>query len=326
MKRRLVLVRCIIVLIGLSLKACVTVSDTLYLQDATVYGPINQPPIKFMNPDNEKKFSLSPKLYLNNSSQKTGRVIGHSRVNSQGFFQVDTTFTNDGRALFKETDGANSFDFNGDNMNWKIPSYMIEVDADFFVTPKFVMTGGISLSEVDQHNLFGWKLGLGFGGLSGDFGLRFDAGLIWQEYEYTASTIIVRETKPIFQRTTKEVFYFEDKGKTTNLNHYFSLNLHYGDHNSFVNPFMGIAYSSQTILDFEPQNQFNEYFPVVNYRNNDLRGGANISYFVFTPGVYFHVTESIKLIAATRFFVGSDENNISSHSMTVPSLQLEFSL
>jgi hypothetical protein len=314
------------VIIGLFLQGCVTVSDTLYLQDVEVYGPVNQPPVKFMNSDETKSFIFSPKVYLNNSKEKTGSIIGHSKVNSLGFFQVDTTFTNDGKALFKETEGVNNFDFNGNNMNWQIPSYMIELDADYFVSPKFIISGGISLSEVDQRNLFGWKLGVGFGGFSGDFGLRFDTGLIWQQYEYNASTIIVRETQSLFQDKTREVFFFEDKGKTTNLNHYLSINLHYAAEDAFINPFIGVAYSSQTLLDFEPKNQFEGAFPVVNYRNQDLRGGADISYFVFTPGVSFPVTESIKLIASTRIFVGSDENNISSHSLTIPSLQLEFSL
>lgn len=316
----------VIICIGIGFQACFSVSDTLYLQDAVIYGPVSQPPVKFLNTENDKKFSFSPKVYLNNSSEKTGRITGHSKVNSEGVFQIDTNFTEDGLMLFKETSGANKYDFRGNNMKWHIPLYMIELDADFYVTPKLIFTGGISLSEVEQRNLFGWKLGMGFGGFSGEFGLRFDAGLIWQEYEYTASTVIERATTRLFQKTAHEVFLFEDKGKTTNLNHYFSINLHYAKEDAFINPFFGVAYSSQTILDFEPRNQHSELFPIVNYKNTDLRGGANISYFVFTPGVYFYVNDSIKLIASTRFFVGSDENNISNHSLTIPSLQLEFSL
>lgn len=311
-------------IISIITTGCVSVTDTLYLQDAQVFGPIIQPPVTFMNTDSDKKFSFSPKLYFNGTKRITGQVTGHSKVNSKGIFQVDSSFDESGLIRYSESRTANRYEYNSSNLTWKTPGYIIGLDADFFVSSKLTITSGFSISEVDQKNLLGWKIGLGFGGFSGDFGLRFDAGLVWQEYAYDASSVIVREISPPFERSTSEVFFFSDKGTTTNFNHYLSINLHYANSDALFNPFISIAYSRQSILDFEPNNRSSEFVSLIKYDNNDQRGGAHVSYLVITPGSSFYVNDWIKLVASAKFFTGSDIRNVSQESFIVPAIQLEF--
>jgi hypothetical protein len=304
------------------IQGCVSVTDTLYLQDVEVFGPISQPPVAFMNSD--KKICISPKIYLNGTKRIKGQVTGHSKVNSDGVFAFDSSFDDSGNLYFREKRGENRFDYEGENLTWNIPDYMIGFDIDYYMAPKLILTAGLSISEVDQKNLYGWKVGIGFGGFEGDFGLRFDAGLIWQEYAYNAETVVIRETSSWFEEAKNEVFFYSDKGNTTNLNHYFSLILHYADNEAIANPFISVARSFQKILDYEPQYSEKSNIPFTNYRNEDLRGGAGVSYWIITPGSSFFITENIKFIVSAKYFFAGNIDNVSRKNFVIPTLQFDF--
>ncbi len=313
-------------LLGIILQACGFTSDTLYLQEAEVYGPINQPPVSFMNDSNDKTFSFSPKIYLNGTKKLKGQVSGHSKVNSAGIFAVDSSLDDSGYMIFKEKKTDNKFDFEGQNLTWHTPDYLVGFDLDYYMTSKFILSGGLTLSEVDNSNLFGWRLGVGLGGITNNVGIRFDAGLVWQEYEYSAQTVVVRDTWSFAGSSEDLVYYFDDRGKTTNLNHYVSINFHYSNREAVLNPFISFAYSKQKILDFEPHSARQEEFPIYGYNTIDLRGDADVSYLVITPGAYFHVNDWIKLVVSAKYFFAGNIDNVTKENFVVPTLQLEFML
>ena len=321
-------IRALITIVTVSLffllQSCISVTDTLYIQDAEVYGPIMQPPVTFMNPDREKKINFSPKIYFNGTKRLKGQVSGHSKVNEFGRFSVDSTTDDAGFLHYIEKQNANNLEFEGKNLTWNTPDYLVGFDMDYYVTPKFILTGGLSLSEYDRRNLFGWKAGFGLGGFEGNFGLRFDAGFVWQEYAYNAETVVVRETSSWFDASKNEVFFFSDKGTTTNFNHYISLVLHYANQDAIVNPFISVAYTSQKILDYEPNSFTNGRLPFTMHDIEDLRGSARVSYLVLSPGASFYVTEDIKLVFAAKYFFAGNIENVSHETFIVPSLQLEF--
>jgi hypothetical protein len=135
------------------LSSCTTITDSLFVQDIKVRGPINQPPIKVTGRDSAQ-FTISPKIFINSNKNFEGFVEGHTKVNNEGIFQVDTIVNGNG-VSYKISHGANRFDFEGKNLHWTIPDYMVGLDLDIALSPKIALSGGFSLSSKDKTNLFG---------------------------------------------------------------------------------------------------------------------------------------------------------------------------
>jgi hypothetical protein len=63
------------------LSSCTTITDSLFVQDIKVRGPINQPPIKVTGRDSAQ-FTISPKIFINSNKNFEGFVEGHTKVNN----------------------------------------------------------------------------------------------------------------------------------------------------------------------------------------------------------------------------------------------------
>ncbi len=116
------------------LSSCTTVTDSLYVQDVNVKGPINQPPIRIAGRDSTT-FIISPKFFINSNRIYNGRIDGHTQVNSEGIFQVDTII-NGNEITYKIAQGKNTFDYKGENLHWSIPDYMVGLDLDIALSKK----------------------------------------------------------------------------------------------------------------------------------------------------------------------------------------------
>ncbi|MCF8241812.1 MAG: hypothetical protein K9J16_10530 [Melioribacteraceae bacterium] len=302
--------------------ACANVTDMLYLQDVSVYAPINQPPINIVNSDSSKHLIISPRIFINGSKNFTGKVDGHTYVNDKGIFQVDTSFTPDGFRQFNEPPAVNIYEYSEDNLNWYVPDFSAGFDIDFKANQHFSITSGVSVSQLNQESLYSWKLGAGFSGMEGNFGLRLDAGVIWSESIYYAETVLIRNsgTNP------GEVFFFVDKAKTTNADHYFSINLSYEDGDLPINPFIGFTYSRQTILDIEPRNLKSPIDRRAALIKEDFRGTKSIGSMIITPGVYIKISDWNRLLFGIRIFNSDDIRKTAGGSIVVPMIQLDLIL
>lgn len=302
--------------------ACANVTDMLYLQDVSVYAPINQPPINIVNSDSSKHLTISPRIFINGSKSFSGKVDGHTFVNDKGVFQVDTSFTPDGYRQFNEPPSVNIYEYSNDNLNWYVPDFSAGFDVDFKANEHFSITSGISLSQLNQESLYSWKLGAGFSGKEGNFGLRLDAGFIWSESIYFAETVLIRNSGS----DSREVFFFVDEAKTTNADHYFSINLSYEDSDLPINPFVGFTYSRQTILDIEPRNLKSAFDNRVSLIKEDFRGTKSIGSMIFTPGFFIKVSDWNRLLFGLRIFNSEDIRKTAGGSIVVPMIQLDLIL
>jgi hypothetical protein len=313
----------IVISISFLFGSCTTITDTLYVQNVDVKGPINQPPVRVTRKDSTS-FTISPKFFINSNKKYSGLIDGHTPVNSEGIFQVDTIKNENS---YKIALGENTFDFEGENLNWSIPDYFVGVDIDIAISKKVALSGGFSLSGKDKTNLYGYRVGLGFFSASNNIGVRFDGGLIWQKYTYDAASVIVREEETDFESSTSEVIFFRDRGKSTNLNHYLSLTINTIYEELPLNFLVNFGYSGQSLIDFEPNSYDKDYYifnPV--YRVEDMRGEAYAAFINVSPGVYMSLNEWSRLIFAVRFFFEVDFESSSKSTFVIPMVQFDLSL
>ena len=305
-----------------SLSSCTTITDTLYVQDVNVKGPINQPPIRVTGKDSSS-FTISPKFFINTNKKHNGLVEGHTRANSEGFFQVDTIRDGD-EVTYRETSGVNNNQFKGENLHWSMPDYFIGLDLDIAISRKVALSGGFSMSSKDKTNLYGYRVGLGFFTASENVGVRFDGGLIWQKYSYEAASVIVHDDG----FSIPEVIFFRDRGSSTNLNHYLSLTINTIYDNLPVNFLLNVGYSGQSLIDYEPSETDDNYYIIFNpnYRIEDQRGEAYAAFINVSPGIYANINEWSRLVFAVRFFFEIDFEESSNSTFIIPMVQFDLSL
>jgi len=307
------------------LGSCTTITDSLYVQDVNVKGPINQPPIRISGKDSTT-FTISPKFFINSSRIYNARIDGHTQVNSEGIFQVDTIIDGNEKT-YKIAEGKNTFEYTGENLHWSIPDYMVGLDLDIALSRKVALSGGFNLSGKDRTSLYGYRVGLGFFSTSKNIGVRFDGGLIWQKYTYDAASVIVREEHTDFGSSKSEVIFYRDKGKSVNLNHYLSFTINTLYEDLPVNFLINVGYSGQSLVDYEPSNPDEQYY-IINpfYRVEDMRGEAYVAFINISPGIYMNLNEWSRLVFATRFFFQVDLESSSNSIFVIPMLQLDLGL
>jgi len=307
-----------------SLGSCAPVTESLYVQDVEVQGPINQPPVRITGKVTPS-FIVSPKFFINSNKKFNSSIDGHTSVNSAGVFQVDTV-VNGNSITYKITPGANTYPFRGENLHWTIPDYMVGLDLDVAMSKKIALSGGFNLSSKDRTNLYGYRIGLGFFSASGNLAIRFDGGLIWQKYTYDAASVIVRGENADIGSSSAEVIFFRDRGKSTNLNHYLSLTLNTVYDNLPVNFLVNVGYSGQSLIDFEPETPDHEYY-IINpgYRVEDMRGEAYAAFINVSPGFYVNLTEWSRLVFAVRFFF-EVEFESGNPTFIIPMLQFDLTM
>ena len=323
----------IVVFLPLLLTNCTTVKETIYLQGIEVNSPVSPTPINITTPD-KKAITISPRFSIGTTKSVNGIISGHTPVNASGVFQVDTIPLQGGGWRYSETQGANIYEYEGENLNWNIPDFTIGLDADFKPFDKFALSGGFAFSQTKSKSLTTGRFGIGFFGGEDRIGLRFDAGLIWQQVAYDASTVVVRESSIINGNSVREVIFYRDIDKEANIDYYLSLTVNSIYPEWPVNWFLTAGYQNLNLVDFEPKD-YDEYhypfyplipFPYDPVITEDLRGEANANVFNVSPGIYFNFTPNIRILLGSRIYFVSEIEDLSKGVFVVPMLQFDMGL
>jgi hypothetical protein len=112
----------IVFIVGLT--GCTTTN----LQNLAVEGPMFQPPVH-LTKDSTRTVQLHPWVTMVTPDSRTGRLAGHTNVNKNGVYQVDTIKTTS-PYTFKETPDVNQYGFFGVNFSWKLPKTQYGLDMD----------------------------------------------------------------------------------------------------------------------------------------------------------------------------------------------------
>ena len=139
--------------VTLFLTGCSSVTQTIYLQNVDVSGPLNQPPIVVVSHPGST-FTVSPRFSYNGRKYLSGNVDSHSTINENNIYQIDTVYNPDGTRSYKISD-SNIYEFKGDNLTWNLPQVTAGLDMDIQLSKAFAVTGGLSYSSDKSRDYFG---------------------------------------------------------------------------------------------------------------------------------------------------------------------------
>jgi hypothetical protein len=322
----------IVIFLSLLLTNCTTVKETIYLQGIEVNSPVSPTPINITDKEN-KTLILSPRFSIGTTNSVSGMIDGHTPVNASGIFQVDTVFNQSGGWTYTETQGANIYEYNSNNLKWNIPDFVIGLDADIKAFNNVALSGGFAFSQTKSKSLTTGRVGMGIFGSGAEIGLRFDAGLIWQQVAYDASTVVVRESSIINGNSVREVIFYRDIDKESNLNYYLSLTVNSIHKDWLLNWFLTAGYQNLNLVDFKPRDYDKYYYPFLPFSvpydfviTEDLRGEANANVFNVSPGIYFNFTPNIRILLGSRVYFVSEIEDLSKGVFVVPMIQFDMGL
>ena len=312
------------------LNDCTTVK-TLYLQDVEVTGPINQSPIHITDSTDTPSVTLSMRFSYNPEKEIKARTEGTPLVNSQGFYQVDTTYNSSGTITYTKTPGVNRFPYPGQNLTWNFATIVAALDFDFKLTRNFALFGGLNYAGGNNKTLWGGTGGIGVFGVNKGIAFRLDAGLYIQSITYDAFTIAEIKETGFFGGTNEYVLFYHDNDKSTHFDPFANFTINTAKKEWPVNIFVNAGYSVQTLLDFEPRTIDQVWFPFPPFAytetiTNDYRGETTAGYIHFTPGVYFNLSEQSRIVIGARFFYETQLEDATKHLFILPMMQVDFNL
>jgi hypothetical protein len=299
---------------------CTTVTETIYLQDIKVSGPINHPPLHITNEHKLGDITISPRLSINSAKSITGQIDGHTAVNSRGTYQVDTIFNNDNTWYYAPS-STNKFTYEGENLTWDIPDVSFALDIDLAISDKVSLFGGMNYAVQKQTDLFGGTVGLGFISEKEQSVLRLDAGVSWQQMNYNAATVVVTEVRGGEDRTY--VNFYRDRNKSSSATFFGSVTYNTKLTDFPVNFFVNAGYFGQALFDFQPEMSDNEY-TFFNTTVIDARGEGTAGFLSITPGLFQEIDGLGRIIFGVRMLKETRLESADNSFFVIPVIQFDF--
>jgi hypothetical protein len=312
----------VIILFAYLLQGC-TVKQTVYLQDVRVDGPVNQPPLHLISGDENNILTLSPKIYINTTKQVNGKVDGHSKVNKNGVYQLDTAFGNSGKFILKES-GENKYDFTGNNLYWNMPDVLAGMDFDLKLTRVFSFFGSFNYSHIDQQDLFSGAAGFGINSRKPHYGSRFDFGVMWHNLNNEISSAVVTTTSPLFGSSEQSVMLYQDHGKASAYNFFANWTLNSINSSLPFDYYFGLGVFGQTIYDYTPsQTDMGDYLSNVLASPEPMKETA--VYLMLMLGVYENIGDNNRISCGVRLIKETQIENLSKSTFLFPTVQWDMS-
>ena len=302
---------------------------TLYLQDLELRGPVSRLPVHITRDPAEQEISIMPSFWAATGRASSGKIDGHSPVNSGGVFHVDTVRRTDNGVFFQDPGNVNSRTFDGKNLSWRYPSTGGGLDIDVGLSARWALSLGASYSVAGGKGLWGYRAGLGLRQHKGSLGLRLDVGWDWESFAYESVTLA---TDRELTSSVSTVANFRDVGVSTMGNLYAALTINGTDPEWALNPFLQIGISRQTMQDYKPTAPKQEgwiippYFLVPAQQLlivHDLRGKFESTRVHLTPGMYLQVDTDLRLLVGARVSIKSGIEDLSDPLLVLPFVQME---
>ncbi|NUM62127.1 MAG: hypothetical protein HUU44_08260 [Ignavibacteriaceae bacterium] len=309
------------------ISGCTTI-ETLYLQDVEVTGPINQSPIHITDSTETPAVTLSMRFSYNPEKEIKAQSEGTPLVNSEGFYQADTVYYNNGTISYQRSI-ENRFQYKGQNLTWKFATVTAGLDFDFKLSRNFALFAGVNYAGGNNKSLWGGTGGIGLFGVKNGMAFRFDVGFHVQSISYDAHTIAEVRTTDFWGSTDEYVMFYHDISDETYFDPFINFTFNTAKKDWIINLFFNGGYSVQSLLDFEPQTIDYDwfFFPPFVFNETitqDFRGETTASFAHFTPGVYFILGEQSRLLVGARFFYETQLKDPSQNLFILPMMQIDF--
>lgn len=283
--------------------AC-TVSQDVYLQEIDVRGPVYQPPVFITDSAEVGEFRIAPLLSFGKAGTLDGTVDGHTKVNRNGVYQLDTTY-NGNEITLQETPDTNTFTYQGKNLRWQTPEMVVGVQGDYAISRTLALAFGFRYSALRNQDFWSGNVGLGLHTTGEMVGFRLEGGVHWSPLAYDALTVVVTRIS-LFGSTTEDVAVFHDIGRETNLGFYGSLTLNTRRAEWPLNLFLNVALARQRVTNYEPHTSVFVAPFYTSVRITDVRASASATFLSVSPGVYLNFDLRQRLILGVRWTKGTD--------------------
>ena len=278
---------------------CATVTETLYLREAEVAGPLTPAPIHITDTTDIPSITISPTFSYNTKKTFTGDIGEYTTL-----FSYDSSFTPSDNSL-----------------EWYVASVNAGVNFDLKILRGFALTFGVNYSGQDNFDAWGGNFGIGFFSYNRGIAFRMDAGLQIHSMKYDAYTVSKVVIDNLFGSDETYISYYHDIGESTHFDPYVTLTFNTAFKNWPVNMFINGGYVVQTLFSFIPETYYYSY-PL--YQKTDKRGSKTAGFIALTPGIYFNVTEVTRVAAGCSFYFETQINDANPNLFILPMMQVDF--
>lgn len=277
-----------------ALAGCV-VSQQVYIDSASMSGPMNQPPVHITADSLQDPVRISPRFSANNGHRITGQIRSESTLNPSARH----------------------------DLTWEVPSYTVGLglDAGISRTVSLFFGGDYGASNANGH----WNgyAGIGMHAAGEAMAFRFDAGFTLGSMSRDVSSIVVTTTE--FFGTHTDTGYFHDRGDGSALDFFFAFNVNSKIESWPANFFVNAALVRQTLLNFTPST-WSEFYPTTAVTRSSADAVYRVTFLSLTPGVSLRIAEGYTVLVGGRFIAPLDMNDMSPLPTFSPFVQIDFTL
>jgi len=302
-------------LVSLCWIGCATVSTNLQTIDAV--GTLHQPAVNLQRTTEEPGIRVSPWLSVNTMTERTGRFPGHTNVNKDGVYAVDTTVSGNEMELTESS--SNTYTFKGQNFTWQMPRVNAGASFDIDLSERVALMLGVGVASINNEAFWSARTGLGFGFGTEKIQARCDLALTWETIDASASYV---QRATTFLSNTTYVNFFSEEQRNMRMGYYGALTLQStGDDLVYYAQF-ALGYTSLMKLTYPVGNGSSQNSQDASSDDNDP---SKMKFISITPGIAFKVGEGIRLIAGLRMTSDTEIQATNSTFLFTPLCELEFS-
>ena len=285
--------------------SCTTVKETLYLREAEVSGPIMPAPIHLTDSADTPSFTISPRFSYNTNN----RLVVEAK-------QYTQTYPND--TIYVPSEHG---------LVWNMATINAGVDMDFAISNKFAISFGVNYSSQSNFKTFGGNFGIGLLSYKEGTAIRFDVGMQIHSMQYDAYTVVQGTVESFWGETETYTGFYHDVGESTHLDPYLNLTFNTAFKSWLVNIFINAGYVVQTLFAFNPETTYQYYASTsTEYYRTDKRGAKTAGFFNVTPGVYFYLGDSNRVLIGSRIYLETQIDGAEPNLFILPMIQFDFRL
>jgi hypothetical protein len=272
------------------------------LQEGEILGAPHKMRVKITENKEAYRLEIHPYFSFNRNMTLTANSGEHTQVNSDGVYEV---YPVDGEIYFKESGGVNVFDFEGDNIFWRLPSWGGGFDIDFPLSKTFAFTGGFSISEINSEMFLGKNFGIAFMSEKEVWASRFDISLRFQEMKINGSYALIENKTIMANDQTRDVYLFNSSTKDDYANLALGLSFNTRRPEWPLNYFFGFGFGWQSFYTIDDK-KIESLQNFSRFNLNDLNYMEN--YYSINFGIYKNLFDAGRISLGARFTKYTDPN------------------
>jgi hypothetical protein len=282
---------------------CGTIEDEVFIQNAQVTGPLNQPPVQVTTKDAQKKFVISSSITTTNPKKYVDKM---------------SIILSDYNKLAK----IDKHNWEENNFGWSLPDYSAGIQIEIPLSKSASVTVGGNYSGVNNKDLFGGLLNFDLHGISGAAGVRYTIGISYQEFYYDAYTYVIHKETHFGGKPEESTYAFHDINTDGLVNYYMMLTVNSDIKNPPVNFYVAIAFIKQRLLSFTPSTTVGQDLFFNNYISIDSRGSYSTEFISVSPGLFYTFNNSIRVLCGANFAFNLSGKNYT-RVFIIPNLKID---